>query len=428
MSKCKFTKKDIGKKIIAHRDAPYSTTTNGWVGTLTKLINIGSDDIIVDIYCVQSKYFDLYSDTKSSKSGDFKVGDRVKVISTFDGLNLKNKTGTVVGFNGSGTNVGVEFDDSIGGHTCNGKAKDNHGRWGKPIELELIGKKSKKKSIQEIKINLKHLEPLIITPTVKDEIIAVLKQHENKDTIFTKWGLDKTIEYGKGMGFLFYGKPGTGKTFAAHCIAKALGQELQILSAAEIQTSEPGGANRNITGAFSAAKKGNKVLLLDECDSLIFDRATLGMILGSEVNTLLTEIEKFEGVVILSTNRIAQMDEALERRVSLIIEFPEPTYNQRIDIWKALIPSKMPLEAITYEELAKPVLTGGLIKNAVLQAARLAAASKSKSVKREHFESAILRIKSSKSLMGRSRIQYEGGTMDKAPNTSRSTEDFLGAL
>lgn len=251
------------------------------------------------------------------------------------------------------------------------------------------------------KIDLAPLNNLVIADDVKEEILAVIKQHENNDKIFKDWGLGDIIEYGKGMTFLFYGPPGTGKTWAANCIAKALGRKLMIVAAAEIQTSEPGGANRNIQQAFATAAASKKVLLLDECDSLITSRNDVGMIIGSEINTLLTEIEKYEGFVILTTNRIENLDEALERRIALIVEFPEPDFNARKELWKKMIPKKMPVgRGVSVQKLAEEKLTGGQIKNAVLQAARLAISSGSENVKLSHFNSAISRIHKSRSLLG----------------------------
>lgn len=249
---------------------------------------------------------------------------------------------------------------------------------------------------------LSKLDALVISDTVKTEILAVLKQHKYADKLFKEWGLGDTIEYGKGMSFLFWGKPGTGKTWAASCISKVFGAELLTLSAAEIQTSEPGGANRNIQNAFKEAKKSHKVLFLDECDSLITSRSDVGMILGGEINTLLTEIEKFEGVCILATNRIDTLDEALERRIALIVEFPEPTFAERKIIWEKLLPKKMPLEKeVTPEKLAEHKLTGGQIKNVVLQAARLAVAADQSNVTLTNFIAAVERVHKSKELMGK---------------------------
>lgn len=248
---------------------------------------------------------------------------------------------------------------------------------------------------------LKHLESLVIEQEVKEEIVAVLKQHKHSDKLFKEWGLGETIEYGKGMTFLFYGPPGTGKTHSVGCIAKTCGKEVLTIGAAEIQSSEPGGANRNIQEAFKTATKEKKILFLDECDSLISSREGLGMILGSEVNTLLTEIEKYEGILVLATNRVENLDAALERRISLIVEFKEPNHTLRQEIWTKILPKKLPLaKGITAEKLADHKLTGGQIKNVLLQAARLALSEESKEVTMAHFEAAIARLLASKSLLG----------------------------
>ncbi len=269
--------------------------------------------------------------------------------------------------------------------------------------------KNKKFGTQKVELDTTKLDPLIIDPGIKAEIVALLQQHKHAKKIFEEWGLGEVIEYGRGMTIMFYGPPGTGKTFGAKCIAKALGKDVLVIGAAEIQSSEPGGANRNIQQAFTTSKEQNKVLFIDECDSLIANRANLGMILSSEINTLLTEIEKSEQVVILATNRIADMDPALERRLSLIIEFPMPGLKERLSIWKGLLPKKMPLHSdVLIDDLAKVEMSGGLIKNVVLQAARLAISDEAKEVSKKHFDRAIERTKSSQGLMGKKRVQHDG--------------------
>ncbi len=252
-----------------------------------------------------------------------------------------------------------------------------------------------------LKFDLTALDALIMDKLAKEEIVAVLEQHKNGKKIFEEWGLGETIEYGKGMTFLFYGPPGTGKTWGAHCIAKVVGQEMISIGGAEIHSSEPGAANRNIKEAFATAKTEGKILFIDECDSLITNRGDVGMIIGGEINTLLTEIEKAEGIVILATNQVERLDEALERRIGLIIEFPEPNHAQRVAIFDKLIPKKMPLEKeVTPLSLADHKLTGGQIKNVILQAARLAISGKADKVGLKHFVSAITRVQASKSLLG----------------------------
>lgn len=328
----------------------------------------------------------------------FKVGDRVKVKGdNFSGEeDLGKKKGTVIVVGEHGPNdIGVSFDNYSDGHSLNGKIKDDSGFFGDANELELF-------VVPKIVFNEAALDPLILEESVKKEIIAVLKQHDNADKLFTDWGLAETIEYGRGMSMMFWGGPGTGKTWGAHCIAKALGTTLLSISAAEIQSSEPGATERNLKEAFKAAKEEGKVLFIDECDSIITTRADLGMVLAAQVNCLLTEIEKFEGVCILATNRVETMDEALERRLALIVEFPFPKYAQRVKIWEKLLPKKLPLApGITPETLGQPKFSGGLIKNIILQAARLAVAEGKEVVEQADFDKAVERLNKSKGIMGK---------------------------
>lgn len=244
------------------------------------------------------------------------------------------------------------------------------------------------------------LDKLIIPEEDKQAILAVINQHSHSSLIFDSWGLGETIEYGKGMGLLFWGGPGTGKTFGALQIAKALEKELHIVSPAEIQSQEPGGANRAIVEAFKIAKDKKRVLFFDECDGLVMDRTHLGPILAGEVNSLLTELEKFEGVAIFATNRAEHLDPAMERRLALILEFKLPTKEQRLEIWKNLIPKKMPLEGVELEKLAEFALSGGQIKNVVLGAARIAANLNKRKVHDVHFAEAIKRVYAGKGVLG----------------------------
>jgi AAA+ superfamily predicted ATPase len=326
----------------------------------------------------------------ASKSKEtFKEGDIIRVFGSRAGNYLTDEA-TVLKVDYAGY---VYYRATKGPHAGNVN-------YCNPRDCELVKPKASKPAAPK-KLDFSHLDALVIDATVKEEIVSVLKQHQNHGKLFDEWGLGEVIEYGRGMTFMFYGPPGTGKTWGAHCIAKALGQELLIIGQAEIQSSEPGAANRNIQDAFRAAKEEGKVLFIDECDSLITNRADLGMVLAGEVNTILTEIEKSEGVVILATNRIEHMDEALERRISLIAEFPHPDEAARQEIWLRMLPKKLPLgKDVSIEELAAHSLTGGQIKNAVLQAARLALAADCKKVEKRHFDIAIERIRASKNLMG----------------------------
>ena len=327
---------------------------------------------------------------KDATKADFEIGQKIRTNGDGRSLSSAWRVCTITSVHDDYIETRLEDGGgwNVGFSRCDAKAT-----------IEFLDEKGK--AIKEqTKVDLEKLEALVLNESAKQEIVALLKQHEHGTKLFEEWGLGETIEYGKGMTFLFHGGPGTGKTWGANCIAKSLGKKLSVISAAEIQSSEPGGANRAIQAAFRDAKK--KVLLLDECDSLITSRSQVGMIIGSEINTLLTEIEKFEGVCILTTNRIETLDEALERRIALIVEFPNPNFEARVGIWERLLPSKMPLgKDVKVKTLAEFSLTGGQIKNVILQAARMAVANNESKVGLEYFDAAISRVSKSKGLLGK---------------------------
>lgn len=214
----------------------------------------------------------------------------------------------------------------------------------------------------------------VILPTEKKQAIEhAINQVEHHNLIFTEWGFGDTMEKGKAISMLFYGEPGTGKTLMAQAIADKYSYKLVAISTGDIETPEPGGAERAIKKAFKDAGK-DTVLLFDECDSLISSRKHMGSILAAQVNALLTELEQYEGIVVFTTNRIETLDEAFERRLSLKLEFEMPSAEHRAQIWSRMFPAKAPLSSdVDFTELASVEIAGGHIKNIVLQSARMAA-------------------------------------------------------
>jgi AAA+ superfamily predicted ATPase len=125
---------------------------------------------------------------------------------------------------------------------------------------------------------------------------------------------------------------------------------------------------------FREASENRAVLFWDEADAMFFDRDSAYRNWEvREVNVLLQELERFDGVCILCTNRKVTLDPALERRVSIKVEFERPTRTMREQIWRKLVPHKLPLATdVDFQRLAAHDMTGGEIKNAVLNAARIA--------------------------------------------------------
>lgn len=240
------------------------------------------------------------------------------------------------------------------------------------------------------------LDSVVMSDEKRLEIRAAISQIDYSDLIFGEWGFSEVFEKGTAITLLFYGVPGTGKTMTAQAIATETKSALKIVGTADIETAEPGGAERAIQALFATAKrlfKGkekSQVLLFDECDSLLMDRNEVGPIIGAQINCLLSEIERHEGIIIFTTNRLGKLDPALERRISAKIEFMFPDESERAKIWQRLMPEKAPLaKDVNFKKLATYPLAGGNIKNAVLNAARKAAFEKSKTISMAHFKASI---------------------------------------
>ena len=91
-----------------------------------------------------------------------------------------------------------------------------------------------------------------------------------------------------------------------------------------------------------------------------------------------------------------------------------------------MIPKKFPLEKdVTFEALAEHELTGGLIKNVLLNAARMASSNGEKRVSLATFNQAITRIKSSKNLMGKTGQQ---AIMDGSSTGVRSGQPSIDSF
>ena len=105
---------------------------------------------------------------------------------------------------------------------------------------------------------------------------------------------------------------------------------------------------------------------VDECESLFAKRGSGG---SQQLTELLTELERFEGIVFLATNRPYDLDEAMYRRISEVFDFKSPTHLERTQIWKLVtaheaIPCE---ETIDWESISLQYeLTGGFIKNTVV--------------------------------------------------------------
>ena len=132
-----------------------------------------------------------------------------------------------------------------------------------------------------------------------------------------------------------YGPPGTGKTAWAAWLAEQLDMPLLLKQGSDLLNPYVGGTEQNIAQAFEQAKADNSLLVLDEVDTFLFSREGINRSWErSQVNEMLTQIERFEGLMVVSTNLIEVLDPAALRRFDLKLKFDYLTLKQRLDFTK----------------------------------------------------------------------------------------------
>ena len=220
------------------------------------------------------------------------------------------------------------------------------------------------------------LDRLVLPDTEMAQLRDVLDACRCHDHVMTRWGFGKKLPTGRGICVLFDGPPGTGKTFTAEIMASELNLPLYRIHIPNIVSKWVGETERNITEIFVRARAARAILLFDEADSL-FSRRTANpqssndRYSNMEVNLLLQEIERYDGVTILTTNLFGNLDEALQRRLQFRLTFPFPEAVERARIWESMMPGDAPVAPdVDYAALGRRFeIAGGHIKNALLKAA-----------------------------------------------------------
>ena len=239
------------------------------------------------------------------------------------------------------------------------------------------------------------LSDLVAPRELKEKLRSALSRETKKEQIFRKWGFGKVIKYGRGTTLNFRGPPGTGKTLAAHCIAKELNRKLLTVRYDQLQSSFVSMTEKHIHMVFKIAKTKNAVLFFDEADAIALNRSGLQRSWEmSQVNTLLKELERFEGVCIFATNLAEKYDPAFERRLTMHIDFNLPATAQRVEILRKVLPKKARDKDLSLEGLNLEGLSGGDLKNVALNAAGIAAKEDSEKIRRSHIEEAIRIVRS----------------------------------
>lgn len=287
----------------------------------------------------------------------------------------------------------VDYDETIASHGgivrnffIGEEALQNimHPKKSKKTKKAIIENIVKQSEIFELVEPQTDIDDVVLNAQTKELLNTILKQVDKRAIArLSSWGIKS--RRGVDAKIIFYGLAGTGKTMSALSLAKSLKKQVLSFDCSKILSKYVGESEQNVRKIFDvydeicAKSKTEPVLLLNEADQFLSSRLSGGLG-GSEQmhnqmqNIFLERIEKFNGVLIATTNLLQNIDTAFSRRFDYKIEFKKPGLKQRLEIWRKIVPQNASFEAdFSLEALANYELSGAQIalvmKNTALKVA-----------------------------------------------------------
>lgn len=172
---------------------------------------------------------------------------------------------------------------------------------------------------------------------------------------------------------LLEGPSGTGKTAFVKEIARATGRPILFTDIAQLRGKDYGHDEKMARAIFgeylyrSCTMPMKPILFVDECDTLLCSRgnpegnanSSLINVQNTVLEIWLQELDKFDGILFLTTNNANHMDEAIARRLLFQMHIGHPDKEIQVKLWQHFFPAMSEAEA---KEMANTTnFTGGQI-------------------------------------------------------------------
>ncbi|KAJ5652596.1 hypothetical protein N7507_010022 [Penicillium longicatenatum] len=229
--------------------------------------------------------------------------------------------------------------------------------------------------IQEVDWNKKAFESLVVEEETKELVQALITNR-----LVAERGTDVIDDKGNGLTILLHGGPGTGKTFTAESVAELAKKPLYRVSCGDIGTQSED-VERYLESALNLGKIWDCVVLLDEADVFLQERTSLDLQRNALVTVFLRVLEYYDGILVLTSNRVGMLDEAFKSRIQVSLHYPNLDRGQRHKIWWNFMNRLKNLEQPNIDfddiqcyisELAEEEMNGRQIRNAITTARLLA--------------------------------------------------------
>ncbi|MEL6556575.1 MAG: ATP-binding protein [Bacteroidota bacterium] len=238
-------------------------------------------------------------------------------------------------------------------------------------------------------------DDLVVSKSTARSLQEIKDWVQHEQVIMDDFGLGRRLK--PGYKSLFYGPPGTGKTMSAALLGKVTHKSVYRVDISMVVSKYIGETEKNLAKVFDQAQKHGWILFFDEADSLFGKRTQVSSANdrygNQEIGYLLQRIEDFDGVVLLATNLMDNIDEAFSRRFQSMVEFRMPGVEERHKLWSQSFSSKMPLDdKVDLWKLAEKFeISGGLMMNVVRKCTLNAITQGKTTITLQNLETAIRR-------------------------------------
>ena len=174
----------------------------------------------------------------------------------------------------------------------------------------------------------------------------------NADTDLVRLADRAVAAPSQALSFLLSGPPGTGKSAWAAHLAERAGMELMERRASDLMSMWVGGTEANIAAAFGQAREEEKMLLVDEADSMLRSRAGADRSWEvSQVNEMLTWMERHPLPFAMTTNAVDDLDPAAMRRFVFKVTFRPMRREQIALAFRQAFGAEAPAAALALDNL-----------------------------------------------------------------------------
>lgn len=215
---------------------------------------------------------------------------------------------------------------------------------GRPLAMDVYKEIRKMTAADDIELPNVDMEKDIggyeaVKAKINDDLIGLIKRKQEMTSESDIQQMESLLP----RGIIFFGAPGTGKSFFAKAIATTINATVIVVSGPELKSKWVGESEANLRNIFRKARAAApSIIIFDEIDAFAHQRGTYqgSGVEHSMVNQLLTEMDGFRKnemvFVVGTTNFLESLDGALMRpgRFEFMIEIAAPNPEDRTAIIK----------------------------------------------------------------------------------------------